>query len=77
MAFKTLKYKVEHNEFLSMRRAFNDCVRYSSATIIYVDSGVDAIIEFTFKNPSMRKEALNLYINRWESCGFKLTKVSA
>jgi len=75
MALEVIKYKVEHNDFPSMRMAFNDCVRYSNATIAYIDSCVDAVIEVALRNPSMRREALNLIINRWKSCGFKLTKM--
>ena len=79
MAIKALKYNVECNDFLLMRMAFNDCIRYSQAKIIFIDYDTEPIyakIELIIKNPSMRKEALNLMINRWESCGFKLTKVS-
>ncbi|MEW9079561.1 hypothetical protein [Terrisporobacter glycolicus] len=51
MALKAMKYKVKHNDFPSMRIAFNDCVRYSNATIVYNDSDLDAVTEFTLKNP--------------------------
>lgn len=75
MALKAYKYKIEHMKFLSMRETFEDCVRYSNATIISIDSN-SAVIEIPpGGNPSMRKVALNLFINRWQSCGFKLTKL--
>jgi hypothetical protein len=63
-----------------MRRAFNDCVRYSQAEIDFIDYDAEPIyaqIELTIKNPSMRKEALSLMLNRWKSCGFELTKITA
>lgn len=75
---KALKYKVECNDFLAMRMAFDDCVRYSQSKINFIDYDSEQIyaeVEIPLKNPSMRREAINLIINRWESCGFKLTKV--
>lgn len=65
------RFLVKHENF--SENAFNDCVRYSKAKILFID-GQSASIEITPKNPSMRKEFLKLCLDRWESCGFKLTK---
>ena len=75
MAARAYKCKVEHNNFLSMRDGFKDCVRYSKAKVL--EESIDgAIIEIPpGGNPSMRKEGLKLYLHRWESFGFKLTKL--
>lgn len=68
MAVKSHKYKIEHNDFSSMQIAFNDCVRYSQAKILFIDA-ISATIEIPPSgNPSMRKEFLKLCVDRWESC---------
>lgn len=75
MAIKSHKFKVEHSNFRMMKGGFDDCVRYSQALVLE-DSKESAVIEIPpVLNPSMRKEALNLYLHRWESFGFKLTKM--
>lgn len=77
MAIKAKKYKVEHNNFEGMRGGFEDCIRYSKAKEIeYSKENEYAIIEIPpSPNPSMRKAALELFIRRWESFGFRLTKL--
>lgn len=74
---KSHKYKIEHGDFRKMKGGFDDCVRYCQAKEIeYSKEDAYAIIEIPpVGNPSMRKEGLKLYIKRWESFGFKLTKI--
>lgn len=56
------RFRVKHELF--SENAFNDCVRYCKAKVLekFIDG---AIIEIPpAGNPSMRKEALRLFINR-------------
>lgn len=77
MKIKVIKFKVEHNNFIKMRGGFEDCLRYSQAKELkYLKGKGYAIIEFSSIGGSFpKKEILNLYIRRWESFGFKLTKI--
>lgn len=77
MPVKSKRFKVEHDNFKKMRGGFEDCIRYSQAKEIEYSRENDyAIIEIPpVGNPSMRKEGLQLYIKRWESFGFRLTKM--
>lgn len=74
MALKSKRFKVEHDKFPLMQEVFQDNVRYCNGKVIRIDTESSIIEIPPSGNPSMRKEALNLYIKRWESCGFKLTK---
>lgn len=77
MSAKPKRFKVEHRYFKRMRGGFEDCIRYSQAKEIeYSKKDNYAIIEIPpVGNPLMQKEGLELYIRRWESFGFKLTKI--